>query len=142
MPGVLPTNDAWLARQLGRVANVDPSGRFQSILASLAKNNGWTGVTLINSWVDGGGEGAPGYLKDALGFVWMRGYLTTGTAGTTAFVLPVGFRPGSSTYYPSVQGAGAAGSYIYVTTAGNVEPTYTSGGGGCRLTAVRFLAEN
>jgi hypothetical protein len=105
-------------------------------------SSAWIVMTpLLNSWVNGAsGEGSVAYFKDPLGMVHLRGYLTTGTSNTIAFVLPAGYRPGGATYYPSVQANGVAGSFIYVGTNGNIIPTYSTGG--ARLTAVHYLAEN
>lgn len=50
--------------------------------------------TLVNSWVNYGGTAAPaGYWKDAFGVVHLRGCVKDGTADTTVFTLPVGYRP-------------------------------------------------
>lgn len=56
----------------------------------------WVAPTLLNSWVNYGGVyQTPGYYKDPLGMVHLRGLVKDGTttAGTTLFTLPVGFRP-------------------------------------------------
>lgn len=100
----------------------------------------WVTPTLINSFV-AGGSSTPQYMKDPLGFVHLRGSVTTGASGTVAYVLPLGFRPGIGDYYVSLQSGGAAGAYVNVDTAGNVIVTYT-GGIQVWFTNIHFLAEN
>lgn len=104
-----------------------------------AKNTGWTAASLINSFAAGAGS-TPGYLKDALGFVHLRGSVNTGTTNTVAFVLPAGYRPGVTDFWPALQSSGVAGSYVNIATNGNVTVTYT--GGALWLTGITFLAEN
>jgi hypothetical protein len=54
----------------------------------------WVAPTLTNSWLNYGGVFATaGYWKDTSGVVHLRGLITGGTVGTSAFTLPVGFRP-------------------------------------------------
>lgn len=98
----------------------------------------WTTPSFVNSWVDAGGCR---YLKDALGFVHLRGSLSTGTSGTTAFTLPAGFRPGITDYYMALQGSGVAGCYVNISTAGVVVPTYTVAST-VFINGITFLAEN
>jgi len=57
----------------------------------------WTAPTFQNSWVNYGDiYETAGYIKDALGFVHIRGLVKSGTANTTIFTLPVGYRPNKS----------------------------------------------
>lgn len=114
----------------------DDQQNFEA-LQNLLTISAWTTATLINSWA----AGSPvQYVKDALGFVHLRGNLGTGTTGTVAFVLPVGFRPGVSDFYPALQSSGLADSYVNIATSGNVTPTY--GGSTIFLNNLSFLAEN
>lgn len=54
----------------------------------------WTEPTLTNSWVNyGGGWANAAYRKDAQGYVHLRGLIKSGTLGSSAFLLPAGFRP-------------------------------------------------
>lgn len=63
----------------------------------------WTAPTLATDWGNyGSGYATAGYYKDSLGIVRLRGLLTyTGAeAASTAFVLPLGYRPEFSGVYP------------------------------------------
>jgi hypothetical protein len=59
--------------------------------------NPWIAATLLNGWVnDGTGYETVGYYKDEFGIVHLKGRMKSGTVGTQAFVLPVGYRPSLS----------------------------------------------
>jgi hypothetical protein len=50
--------------------------------------------TFQNSWTNTGSPwGAAAFWKDPLGFVHLRGNLSSGTLGATSFTLPAGSRP-------------------------------------------------
>lgn len=50
----------------------------------------------LNSWVNlGGGFQNAGYMRDAAGFVHLKGLVRAGAIPNTIFTLPVGFRPAS-----------------------------------------------
>lgn len=52
------------------------------------------GAPFTNSWVSYGSPyEAPGYWRDPLGFLHLRGMIKSGTVGAAAFTLPPGFRP-------------------------------------------------
>ena len=57
----------------------------------------WIAPTLQNSWVDydgGTNYEVAGYMKDAQGFVHLRGMVKNGSSGSaTIFTLPAGYRP-------------------------------------------------
>jgi hypothetical protein len=54
----------------------------------------WVNSGLGTNWVIGG-SGFIGYMKNPFGFVYLRGYVyASGTASTTIWTLPVGYRPG------------------------------------------------
>lgn len=88
---------------------------------------GGTGApAFANSWVN---FGAPysnaGYLKDALGFVHLVGMIKLGTVGSAAFVLPPGYRPGTTKTLSALSNNGTTTiiGRIDVDSAGNVVPT-------------------
>jgi hypothetical protein len=80
----------------------------------------WIAPTLINSWTNfGGGNPAAGYMKDALGFVHLRGMVGSGTVGAAILTLPVGYRPAlSSARFAAV--SNAVFGYVSIDNAGNV----------------------
>jgi len=104
----------------------------------------WIAPTLQNSWVNyGSGFDAVGYMKDALGFVHIKGFVKSGTttAATVLFTLPAGYRPGGNTYLTSGFGAGGTINAWELQTDGDVlvqlaNATYSS------LGHIVFLAEN
>lgn len=94
----------------------------QLALKADAAQADWTAPSLLNSWVNYGGEYAgAGYLKDTMGFVHMKGLIKsgTGTAGTVLFILPEGCRPAATVIIPTV-GADAA-EIMSIDTSGNVK---------------------
>jgi hypothetical protein len=100
----------------------------------------WHAPTLLNSWAAGGS--LPGYLKDPLGFVHIRGLVFNGTNAATAFLLPPGFRPAGQAYFSGVQGGGSFG-YIGVSSGGAVQPNMSvATSNGIYIDGITFLAEN
>jgi hypothetical protein len=57
----------------------------------------WIAPTLVNSWVT---HVTPGYLKDDMGFVHLKGAVKTGTVPSVAFTLPAGYRPSVAIVMP------------------------------------------
>lgn len=54
----------------------------------------WHAPTLLNSWVNWGATASlAGYMKDAMGFVHLRGSVKTGAVPSIIFTLPTGYRP-------------------------------------------------
>ena len=66
-----------------------------NILATKADKTqeAWIAPTLVNSWVDYDTSRVVRYMKDSMGFVHIKGAIKSGSLGTTAFNLPVGYRP-------------------------------------------------
>lgn len=106
----------------------------------------WTPATLLNGWANGGPE-VGAYLKDALGFVHLKGRFASagvGPSGSVVFTLPAGYRPGGDSTYAAV-------SFINVTpgicavqvrrNTGNIEVYYTAGHNDVSISGVKFLAE-
>lgn len=56
----------------------------------------WIAPTFTNSWGNyGGGFNTAGYVKDAMGFVHLRGLVSSGSVAAM-FTLPSGYRPASA----------------------------------------------
>lgn len=105
----------------------------------------WTAPTLLNSYVDfGTGYAIAGYMKDACGFVHLRGLVKNGTAGATIFTLPTGFRPAYNMIYPGYIDDISGGSYplgfVRVDSNGNVYAK-TGGNNDVGLDYISFYAE-
>jgi hypothetical protein len=86
----------------------------------LIVDSGWIQVpSLSNSFVSGGI--APAYRK-LNGVVYVRGNAHEGTAGTTMFTLPSGYRPSTTVVLLAQKFGTSAGTYITVNTDGTVVP--------------------
>ena len=83
----------------------------------------WVSPTLLNSWVNYGGNWNPaGYYKDPFGRVHLRGLVKSGTA-VTIFTLPAGYRPAYDEIHASVSVDAFNSIRVYAT--GDV--TYAAG---------------
>jgi hypothetical protein len=118
-----------------------PDGSYSAIPASTGT---WLAPTLINSWAaTGAPDVVPGYMKDSLGFVHLRGSITGGVNGTVAFTLPTGYRP-SATHQFAAQGwngAAFGAAFFKVLSTGDVEfdgGAFGSGAGNCHLSGITF----
>lgn len=88
--------------------------------------------SFTNSWAN---IGAPynnaAFYKDKFNRVFLRGVIDTGSTGTAAFTLPVGYRPDGSVGFVTWQTGGGPGpggqSSVVITSAGVVTPTFTGG---------------
>jgi len=92
--------------------------QLEDYLASLAPTP-WTAATLINSWANTAGNEAQ-YQKVNNDRVFVTGRITTGSAGTVAFVLPSGFRPAFKVWFV-VNAASSTPAFVSVDTSGNVK---------------------
>jgi len=88
---------------------------------------GGTGVAFANSWANFGGMPAA-YFRDLTGRVYVRGQITTGALGTSAFTLPVGYRPSAAINFAC--SSSSAFGMVVVGTGGTVVPTTGTGGAG------------
>lgn len=63
---------------------------------ALKTQPGWASPTLLNSWANHTDTSRPtaAYFKDEFGIVRIEGVIQGGTIGSTAFILPAGYRPG------------------------------------------------
>jgi hypothetical protein len=97
--------------------------------APLSRATPWYYPTLQNGWTNfGAGYPWASYMKDALGYVHLRGLIASGTLDSSKpfFTLPPGFRPGMQCGFASFTSNGAANQAqrIDVTAAGLIY-TYT-----------------
>lgn len=93
--------------------------------AKIENQQAWQTPTMTNGWVTYDGTyNPPGYMKDSLGFVHLRGLIKNGTDGTSMFTLPAGYRP----EYRELLAGASEDHYgrIDVTTAGQVIPSATT----------------
>lgn len=95
------------------------------------------GPTMQNGWTSAGGAYLPvGYLQDAEGWVHLRGRVTGGTGGQSAFTLPEGYRPAGVIPFAVAVGTGVG--LVSVTTLGAIVPAT---GADASLEQVSFLAK-
>jgi hypothetical protein len=80
----------------------------------------WVAPTFVNSWVNYGGTMATaGYTITQDVMVKLKGTVKNGTAGSTIFTLPAGFRPDADMYFPAASGTSVG--RVLVTSAGVVQ---------------------
>jgi hypothetical protein len=91
-------------------------------LAPALSASAWIAPTLATGWTNyGSGYNDPGYYKDALGWVHLKGMIKGPAATGTVFTLPAGYAP-AQRYLTIAWGAsgGYAVARIDVDTIGNV----------------------
>lgn len=112
------------------------------VLAIKASTNStpWIDVTFTNGWVNYGAPTPPvQYMKDAHGFVHLRGLMKNGTIGLSAFTLPVGYR---NSYFQRINAiSGGLFGAIDVPAAGTWVPAAGTSGS-FSFDGVNFLADS
>lgn len=109
---------------------------------------GNNGVDLLpdfeNSWENdnAGTENSAGFKIDRSRFVCLRGTIKTGASNTTAFTLPVGYRPLKLNYFiVSVPGDLTHWCLVAINSAGVVNVKYTAGAAQISLDGIRFALD-
>lgn len=127
---------------LGNVDNTSDVNKPVSTAVQTALNlkankvqEAWITPTLIGGWITD--SFAPQYMKDEMGFVHFRGMMKGGTMTSTAFVLPLGYRPERSNYIPIY--TANAGSFIVILSSGDAIP-YSGSTARVSLDGVTFKA--
>jgi hypothetical protein len=89
-------------------------------------------TTFANSW-SSGALPAPAFGKDVLGFVHLRGRVTGGTIGSSAFNLPLGMRPSQTEAFQGahVFGGNSEPCVVTILTSGDVQIGATPGDTSC-----------
>ena len=100
----------------------------------------WIAPTFQNGWINyGSGFDSAAYMKDRNGFVHLKGMVKSGTANTTFFTLPAGYRSSATLYYPAVN-AGTGMGIINIGPSGTV--TMDAGNAGyMSISSVIYKAE-
>lgn len=126
----------WLKRELGvGVAPVKGPQIKGQIVPEEAIAPAFT-----NSWVNYGGAFATAaYLRDRQGFVHLRGTVKSGTAASSIFTLPAGYRPAADRLFPIA--AALAVHYVTVASTGTVTPSAGAGNAIVALDGIVFRAE-
>jgi len=98
------------------------NGGFDVTGASILKQQDWQTPTMENGWVRYSSTyNAPGYFKDSMGIVHLRGMIKSGTIGRHAFTLPSGYRPARRELMATLTNGNVA-SRLDVLTNGQVDP--------------------
>jgi hypothetical protein len=120
--GLSPSNDDLIQRKSGAWTN-----RIMAQLLGDLITNGltWTDVTFTNSWANYSlGYSACQYTK-VFGVILIKGLITGGSAGNSAFTLPSGYRPARVEIFgPKSESAQAD---VRVNTDGTVVPAAFTG---------------
>lgn len=93
--------------------------------AKMEAQQAWIAPTMQNGWITFDTTfNPPGYYKDSLGIVHLRGMMKSGTLNVTAFTLPVGYRPAFKVLMATI--SNQALGRLDVTTDGMVIPNMGS----------------
>ena len=99
----------------------------------------WIAVgSFLNSWVSAGST-TPSYMKTSSDFVELKGVIDTGSVGSSAFLLPEGYRPVEQLQLACISN-GALGR-VNILTNGNVVPASPSNNASVSLDGLRFRAD-
>jgi hypothetical protein len=96
-------------------------------------------ATLKNGWVHSSHTPPPGYAKDSVGVVHLRGGIAGGSSGTVAFVLPRALRP-KHILYPVIVGSGPSAAFLTIRPNGSVALTGSGVSSFAGLDGVSFAA--
>lgn len=112
-------------------------------LYSSGDDSGWISATLRNGWENyGGSYSTPAFYKDAMGWVHLKGLVQNGS-GSTIFVLPAGYRPGSNMFAPISVGGDGRVSRLDIDPSGNVVMRWLASADYAEISGFpAFLAEN
>ena len=124
--GTLPTIDVAGAGTSASPWNLTLNTDWVDEVANtLGSVGAWANVTFENSWADyhTGTYGFCQYRKVG-DMVQVRGLINGGVTNTTAFTLPVGFRPPFTTYgWGAISSATPVVGLVIITAAGLVQPS-------------------
>lgn len=100
---------------------------------------GWNNFAMLNSWVDAGAGGTPGYSKCG-SEVRLRGRIKSGGLWSSAGTLPAGYRPGSTQVFPVLSNDATFGA-VMLNGSGDVVPIVGDTGTYIALDGISFRAE-
>lgn len=100
--------------------------KLTQIADFLYGTDGWTNLTLVNSWVTYGFPYSTAGYRVSADVVHLRGLVGSGTWGAVMFTLPVGARPTETRLLPTISN----GVLSALDVASNGEVKVASGAGG------------
>jgi hypothetical protein len=85
----------WLTQQpaIGSVITYLDEGHGIPLVLGSSGTTAWTAPTLLNGWVNYGGEWATAAYRKVGDIVYIRGLVKDGSVPADIFVLPTGYRP-------------------------------------------------
>jgi hypothetical protein len=122
MAWTAPSGHVWAVGEVLTAANLNTYSANN--LSFLYGDTSWTAPTFTNSWVNFGGGNNPAGFRLIGTRVVMRGVVSTGTIGLSAFTLPAGYRPPLAVNMPVV--SNAAFGYVLINAVGTVIPSVGS----------------
>lgn len=126
----------WLERELAHTVAAPKGPQIRGMIVP----EDYIAPTFTNSWVNYGSTFATAaYMRDRMGFVHLRGTVKSGTAGSSIFTLPAGYRPAADLIFPIAAALGT--SYLTLATAGTVTPAAGAGNAIVSVDGITFRAE-
>lgn len=104
------------------ITGVGVPGHTHSQLDDLT-DTGWLIPTLLNNWTNYGSGWTGARYRRKNGIVYMQGLIAAGTSGSSAFTLPVGFRPDTILMIASISGEPWTVTRVDVSPNGGVSVT-------------------
>ncbi len=125
-----PVNAAWVRLSIEKTAHADAVFSIDNVRIT-ELGDSWhevdgdaTEPNFTGTWVNYGSVGMA-FLRDDLGFVHIRGEVKDGTAGTSVFTLPAGYRPAANSRFPITYSGGVG--FVSVNSDGTVVPEAAAG---------------
>lgn len=118
---------------------VRKSGAWVTVLPA-STTTAWVNATMTGTWVNFGGGNQVAQYRMVADIVYIRGLIKSGTLGSTAFTLPVGFRPPANVRVPISSALGTAGGlpYVAVSPAGAVSAGDMASNANVSIDGVQF----
>jgi hypothetical protein len=121
-----PDGDAFIQFPSGSMSDAQQFTSLDGASFVIGGTTGFAPLSLVNGWATAPSSGAPGVAKIS-GVVHLNGAMATAGTNSTAFTLPVGFRPAVNVYV-SVDLCNAAKGRLFISPTGAVSVGVAPGG--------------